>query len=411
MTKRAVLFLLLWLASRLGATAQINCSNSTNLVCLAPFATRTQEVTAAFNASFAAQLTQLPLPSSPTGVVFVFDKSINEDVPLENLGPILTDRPQIIGKKKLFLGFSFQQFTFNSINGITLAALPSVSVSNAGPVTQYIVQTAHVSFKLDEYVVVGSYGLTDRTDVSVVVPIERVSIDAAVQGTQYFVNNATNPPTPIGMAPFSGFHASGLAVGIGDLLFNVKHEFVKGERFHFASGLLLRLPTGDALNYLGSGAYGFTPYAVVSYQWRISPHARLGYVWNTSTVLIQPPPVGSPNTSTRLPGGFQYNFGADMKAFQRVTVAVDLLGNQFQNSPVLIATPFTIPGFPADSPQTGIVRQNASYISNDFSIGLKWKPLDKRNLLVYANGLFQLNNVGLRSDPVPLLGLSYTFKP
>jgi hypothetical protein len=48
-------------------------------------------------------------------------------------------------------------------------------------------------------------------------------------------------------------------------------------------------------------------------------------------------------------------------------------------------------------------------IANDISVGLKWKPLEKRNLLVYANGLFQVNNVGMRSDPVPLVGLSYTF--
>ena len=125
-------------------------------------------------------MTQLPLPSSATGVVFVFDKSINEDVPLENLGPILTDRPQTIGKKRLFVGFSFQQFTFNSIDGNSLGSLPFVFKSKLGhpdnPTRPIYYQTERISFKLDQYVIVGTYGLTDRTDVSVVIPIERVSI-------------------------------------------------------------------------------------------------------------------------------------------------------------------------------------------------------------------------------------------
>src|SRR5664279_388069 len=141
MTKRTLLFLLLWCLWSLGAIAQINCPTSATrlpLVCLIPFATRAQnpgtvgDPAAAFNASFATQLTQLPLPSSATGVVFVFDKSINEDVPLENLGPILTDRAQTIGKKKLFVGFSFQQFTFNSVDGNSLASLPFVFKATSG---------------------------------------------------------------------------------------------------------------------------------------------------------------------------------------------------------------------------------------------------------------------------------------
>src|SRR5664280_273506 len=421
MTNRTLLFLLLWCLWSLGAIAQINCPTSPAkrlpLVCLIPVATRAQnpgtvgDPAAAFNASFATQLTQLPLPSSATGVVFVFDKSINEDVPLENLGPILTDRAQTIGKKKLFVGFSFQQFTFNSVDGNSLASLPFVFKATSGNQDQYVTQRERISFKLDQYVVVGTYGLTDRTDVSVVIPIERVSIgvgqSSAGPGTEYVVNNATIPPTQLGTISVPIGSTAGVASGFGDVLVNVKHEFVSGERFHFGAGLFVRLPTGDALNYLGSGAYGINPYAVVSYQWRVSPHAKFGYIWNTSTVLIQPPTSPTGNNSTRLPGGLQYDFGADAKVFQRVTLAVDFLGNQFQNSPVLVPVTTNIPAF--NVPATGVQRLNATYTENDFSVGLKWKPLEKRNLLVYANGLFQLNNVGMRSDPVPLVGLSYTF--
>ena len=32
-----------------------------------------------------------------------------------------------------------------------------------------------------------------------------------------------------------------------------------------------------------------------------------------------------------------------------------------------------------------------------------------KSLILYGNVLFQANNVGLRSSPVPLVGASYTF--
>ena len=420
----------------LSALAQFNCTVAGSspvtlpLVCLIPVASRVQnpgtagQPASVFNASFATQLTQLPLPSSATGVVFVFDKALNEDVPLETLGPILTDRPQTLGKKRLFVGFSFQQFNFNSIDGINMNSVPFVFQSHT-PTTgtptqlQYVVQTERIAFKLDQYVIVGTYGLTDRLDVSVVVPIERVSIgvgqSSAGPGTEYIVNNpnTTTPTTTTALFPIMA--KAGTASGVGDVLLSGKYELYKGERFHFTGGMFIRLATGDALNYLGSGAYGFNPFVVASYQWRISPHARLGYIWNTSTVLIPASTTPTGSTSTRLPGGFQYDLGADMKVVQRVTAAADILGYQFQNSPVLVPGTTQIPNYVNGRNMpisvTGVERLNASYTATDFSIGLKWKPFDKRNLLVYANGLFQLNNVGMRSDPVPLLGLSYTFKP
>jgi hypothetical protein len=61
-----------------------------------------------------------------------------------------------------------------------------------------------------------------------------------------------------------------------------------------------------------------------------------------------------------------------------------------------------------------------TYTINDFSIGVKWSPFGGRKsrdgksspwqeLLLYGNVLFQMNDTGLRSDPVPLVGISYKF--
>ena len=151
----------------------------------------------------------------------------------------------------------------------------------------YVSQTEHISLKLNQYVVVASYGITDTTDVSVEVPIERVSIGVSTSGTQYFVGPGNNP---LGTLPGNIGYVLEVASGFGDILLGVKHDFMGGEtsenRTHLAAGALVRLPSGDALNYLGSGAYGLNPYIVVSYYRRTSPHARLGYAWNSSTILL-----------------------------------------------------------------------------------------------------------------------------
>ena len=186
---------------------------------------------------------------------------------------------------------------------------------------------------------------------------------------------------------------------------NVKNTFWNGERFKFAAGAFLRFPSGDALNYLGSGAFGFNPYAVVSYQWKVAPHAKLGYIWNTSTILIPNQNGGN----SRLPGGFQYDVGADWGINLHVTIAGDFFGSQFLNSPALtLTTNGSIPAYNVSNIQSLQPVKNYSYQVNYFSLGGKWRPVG--NLILYANALFQLNNVGLRSNVVPLLGISYKFR-
>ncbi len=373
MTKRTLLLLLLWCVLSLGASAQYNCASSTKLVCQIPFATggSTAGATApltnavAFNAPIAAQLSQLPLVSSASGVTIIFDKANNPIGTTENLGPILTEQAQTIGRHRLFLGFSFQQFNFNSIDGIGLGRVPFVYQAAAGNVSQYIQETEHISFKFDQYIALATFGLTSRTDFTMVLPFERVSIGSGATmgtaGTQYFVGPAPNYQQ-LGTGPSPQPYVVGSASGIGDILFNIKQWFYKGERTNIAGGFLMRLPTGDALNYLGSGAYGYNPYAVLSYQLKpwISPHARIGYQWNTNTVLV-PNGIRGPS---RLPGGFQYDVGADTLIWKKfsTTLAADLLGYYVVNSPYLIPTTTSIPGYGLTFPNLEKVTKSYNWI-------------------------------------------------
>lgn len=434
MNKQIVFVALMALAITLEALGQspqsnpwgCNSSTNTHLICLVPLATRSIGASGSpastFNSAFATQLSELPLLSPASGVIFTFDKSLGMTSPSENLGPILTERAHTIGKHKLLVAFAYQRFRFNSIDGNSLGALPFVFPASQGQGgTQYTQLTEDINFKLDQYVGLITYGLTSKVDISVLIPLERVSIGAsALNQTVYSVG--TNGQAT-GQVPLVNQYTPGSASGIGDVLVNGKWRFWSGEKSNLAAGLLIRFPSGDALNYLGSGAYGFNPYAVFSYDARLSPHARVGYQFNTSTVLLPVPDSSGkylyPNSigNYGLPGGLQYNIGADYVLFKKVltSVTADFLGTYIVNSPILLRStvgaaysPLSA-AFPDNVPQSSpaLITGKTSYGSNQLSLGVKMKPV--KTFLLYGNVLFQLNNVGLRSNPVPLIGASYTF--
>jgi hypothetical protein len=416
----------------IGANAQVDCKTSGKLVCLVPFISQAylpnaagstqataQAVNAAlaFNGPIAAQLSQLPLAASAPGAIIL---TVNGNPQaFDNLGPILVDRPDSVGKGSLALGFSFQQFNFNHLDGIGLGAVPFVYFQTLSGqyTTQYLAFIEHVSIKYNQYVGLATYGLPAKTDVSVIVPFSRISIGASNSGNgvtpeTYFLTSSNT----IGASfPLASVYQAGSASGIGDVSLNVKHVLWSGGeagRGALASGFALRLPTGDALNYLGSGAYGFNLYALASYKWMVSPHVKIGYQWNTNSVLLNPTGTG---TNSNLPGGAQYDVGADYGFAPRLTVSGDLLANQFANATSLTTGSITIPYNSANTTSGDTVTlpntttQHSTYTTANLSAGLKWRPLRHQNLILYGNVLFQLNDVGLRSDPSPSGGITYSF--
>jgi hypothetical protein len=431
MTKRTLQLLLLSCISSVGAMGQINCSTSLKLVCQIPFSTgafntnggvtpeslvAAQGIATAINSAIATQISQLPLASASAGTVVLYRAGVPETY--NNLGPILTDRAQTIGRHRIFIGFTASQFFFTDINGIPLGNVPftfeATAKDNNGNVVSntFTSESTNIHFKVNQYIVVGTYGITDKIDVSMIVPIERVSIGAATFNNQAYVLNADN--TALLVPPYSpaATYTPGTASGLGDITFNGKYVVWRGEHATFSGGMNFRTPTGDALNYLGSGAWGFNPYLVYSYLWKVSPHAKIGYQWNTATELNNP--TSTPGGNQALPGGLQYDLGGDWAATKHLTVAIDLLGSQYLNSTklALSTVPLTFLPTPTSTTKTSVnlptvVRANSTYTINDLSAGVKWNPY--RDLVLSGNVLFQLNNVGMRSRPTPLVGISYKF--
>ena len=421
------------------------------------------------NEAVGIQVSQLPIASPASGIMFVYDSSLKTFAPSteESLGPILGERAGTIGRRKLYLDFSYQYFNFSSIDGQKINNLPAVfkhrpfipppfapcpnqtglTGAYAGStcfVRDYIQTTTNISLIVNQYTLYATYGLTSHLDFSVVVPILDVRMKATSNATivsnypfapnipsfpggvfhQFNPSVVTScgPVQPCLQATFpnsgTGVPNPGTAAGIGDVVFRGKYEVYRGERVGVALGLDVRAPTGDEENFLGSGAWGFKPFGIISYSARVSPHAVIGYEANGNSILAGNF-VGPTATNAKgsLPNRFIYTLGADVAIVKRLTAAFDFYGQRLFGVPQLFFNPYTDLGKCGDAnctvltpgtthPDLG-VRTGADYNILNGSLGIKYRPFGK--VVVTANVLLKMNDSGLRSKAIPLVGVSYSF--
>jgi hypothetical protein len=189
---------------------------------------------------------------------------------------------------------------------------------------------------------------------------------------------------------------------IGDIVFRVKWQVLSREKYKIAVGSDFRAPSGDALNFLGSGAKGVRPFGAFSRSGRFSPHANLAFQWNGDSLL------GSEvaGQSSKLPNDFFYSAGMDAGLLPgRLTLAVDYLGDYVSDQYRLKSVETFIPALDASVPDVAIVKGNFNTAKGTF--GLKCNLV--KNLLLTGNVLVRFDHNGLRNNPVPLAGISYTF--
>jgi hypothetical protein len=442
------------------------------------------------SADIGRQANLLPLASPSSGLVY--DITLKTLVSDADLGPILGERAETVGRHRVFVGFSYQFFDFDKLDGINLNNFPAVlthkddntdasapgvpvncsinsskNLNGCAFIRDRIDTINSVSLKINQYTSYITFGLTSRIDLSMVIPIENVRMAVSSQDTIVLGTNGVIPVTPgspnatvanqnltgtngppyffhlfkdcpntsppsglTGLAPNclnhnfpdpsftgSGSNRANSASGIGDVVARVKWNAWEGERAGVAAGMDVRFPTGDALNYIGSGSYGFKPFVVFSYRARVSPHVLVGYEWNTDSVIAGNLTAGGKGS---VPNDFVYTVGADARVTKWLTADFDIVGQRVFGTEAVSVTPqqfLANCGSCASNPSPATVTAlnladmpNSTYNVTAASMGLKARPFGKLSRLVLSlNVLVRLDDGGLRSKPVPLVGLGYTF--
>lgn len=363
-----------------------------------------------------ASVANIPIGSTSGGVTFRFEGGV--PVPTStSAGPIFAERAQTLGRGRILAGISRTGFTFATLRGVDMGNIGLVfthqNVDFNGcdaqfgadcslygvPVLENDAIDFHLSMDLDVRVtsMYLTYGLTDRFDLGLVVPIVQADFrgesDAQIRpfgGTtaaHYFAGTSANPV-------LSAHRESlGSAAGLGDVALRAKINFRQTPASSFAFLVDGRFPTGSPKDLLGSGKFAGRALAVFNSRFGdFSPHVNAGYLYHAGT-----------QQNDAILG----TVGFDNRLAESVTMAADLVtelqvGDSKLHLPPLVTyeSPFRRTLNPTNIPDIRDDIVNGSF-------GFKLIPA--KNTTLVLNSLFPLNRGGLRANLVYTAGIEYTF--
>ena len=348
----------------------------------------------------------LPIISASAGYTYRYNPQLEIfERTSETLGPIFLERPDTLGRGKLNVNVSYQYVQFDEFDGRSIKRLEApdrIVIEEFDSAGNLLRRTANqLRYGLKIHSNIGSlsltYGVLDNLDVNLLVPVIdtdfRVGVESQVREEQLPGQQGFSPaPEP----PRTGT-TRGNAVGVGDILLRGKYQLPELQGgVRSAAGLQLRLPSGNENDFQGTGDFEASPFLYLStFLWsRVEPHANLGVDLRTD---------GVERSQAR------YGLGADVDVTKRVGVSLAFLGrSQFKESAAASDTNFrhlTAAGV-QERPLLGVRFDRKDFF--DLSFGAR--AVVWRQIMVFANGIFALNDDGLRNDTViPTAGVEGTF--
>ena len=370
------------------------------------------------NVALTSQLATVPLPSPASGFTYHFDPQTGTFVrSTRSFGPILAERGETIGLGKIAFGYTYQFFSYDHLDGVPITDIPAVFTHDnpqAGGGRADVVATVNsIEATVAQYTGALTYGVTDRIDLSLAVPVVRTRLSLLSNATIHRIGTGSDlgvhyfrdPDAIGGYGSTRQFFSEDSAAGIGDLVARAKATVMREGSRALAVGLDVRMPTGDEQNLLGSGAVGMKPFAAFSTSMgAFAPHANVGYQWNGESLI-----AGNvqENQKADLPDQFTYAFGADVLVAPRLSVIVDLFGQRVIDSPRMVSTTSVRTGVAGSVTLDDIQFVNESYWSAAGSFGMKGNVASR--MLVTFNLRFALTDGGLTDRLSPLLGVEWSF--
>jgi hypothetical protein len=363
------------------------------------------------------QVSTYPISSSAGGFAYELDPALGVLTrPTRSFGPIFSERPLTIGKGKYNIGVNMSTFSFDDLDALNVADgdMRLVFVhsdenhdgSHLSPFFEGDLITARLFMGVDSDIrtIVATYGVTDRFDFGLAIPfvdvevrysaeaqIQRLSTGGGFEDTHVFRNGSDTQV----------FARQGDASGIGDVVLRAKYQVARSAMSAVALTGDVRLPTGDERDLLGTGST-WVKGALIGFLNTdpVAPHVNLGYAVSSGDA----------------PNELSYTLGFDWVVEPRLTIAADLLGRNLSDMPTVEVEDrtFLFNTSPSGAPVVAAATFSALDVEagtsrNALSGSVGFKMNVYKNLLLSANGLFPLNDVGLRDNFSPLIALDYSF--
>lgn len=370
------------------------------------------------NQSLAVQLATFPFASSAGGFTYTFDETTGVfNRSTDSFGPLYTERAQTLGKGKWNVGFTYFEASYDKLDDVDLKNgsiefqllhqdLPPVGTRDDLFFEGDLINAQLlVDIESTTAVFFANYGVTDRFDLAVAVPVQKVDLSAEAVLTVDRL--ATGNITGIHRFPDGSdqlrIASSDSASGVGDVLLRGKYRLTGEGESGLALAFDLRLPTGDEHELLGLGVTQGKILLAGSTAWGpVSPHVNLGY---TAT-------EGNSDVLGDVPDELNYGIGFDVAAHPRLTLSAELVGRTLQDATTIDRRMQTfhftrVDGSPgtADRPVVDIRRDDVNLLLA--AAGLKWNP--GGNFLISTDALFNVGD-GLVDDGVILVvGVDFSF--
>lgn len=366
--------------------------------------------------SVGASIGSLPVSAASGGSTFRFEGGAPVRTSY-SAGPVFGERAQTLGRGRLLVGVHRSGASFQMLRGVDLDNIDLTfthenvdfpgcdsifggDCSQAG-VPDFENATIDLHLALDIDLTVTSflltYGLTDRIDLGVVLPLVNTTLRGQSEAqivpfgggpAPHFFDGTVDDP----VLTASRF-VDGSATGLGDVAARLKINL--RNTLPVAIGILAeaRLPTGDEDDLLGSGSFAGRGLAIVSARFgEFSPHANVGYLYRG----------GDGGTDS-----FLATLGFDQLLASWATLAADVVsefevgdGERQVPGDVVMEAPFrrTI--------RTSNLPDRRDDIVNG-SLGVKLT--NRQGITFVANGAWPLNRGGLRPDIFWTFGVEYDF--
>jgi len=340
-------------------------------------------------------------------------------------GPLFAERGLTLGKGKFNFNVGYAYVGFDDINGTSLDNLttgPGVLLTNQMDAAQL-----HTDLSVQTHIVAPTirYGITDRWDIGLVLPILNTSL--RIRNTTVMVARQVNPnvgdltdptnlknlrfvaTTPTQVGQRSRFAES--ATGVGDIILRSKYNFWGAEDGAAAFGLGLVLPSGDEDNLQGTGETHVVPSLMFSQVlWnRFEPHLNLGFDLNANDVDRS---------------SFLYTVGATIQVLQPLALMIDVIGRTEFSGLQVNKNKLLSDGLFLDKPisqctqaalcsgqqtKVAVFPENFTQRNDivNFAFGLRYGIGASGS--VYFGGVVPINDDGFRADFIPSGGVEYTF--
>jgi hypothetical protein len=355
-------------------------------------------------------VSNVPLGATSSGVTFTFEGGVPVTTSV-SAGPVFGERAQTLGKGRVLIGANATGVAFRSLRGVPLNGIvfdfahdngyagDAGPTARGNPVFENDIFEVRPNFSVNVLVtsLYMTYGLLDRVDIGVAVPLVRTSVSGSSIGTvipfgngspHFFGDTTGGLPRLYSDTTF----IDGSATGVGDVAARVKINLHQSARAGFAILLDTRLPTGKEQDFLGSGTAAIRGLGIWSARLGdFSPHGNVGYL---------------SRSGARENDAVLTTLGFDQLLSPWATMAVDFVGEWLVGESRL-----QIPGaVQIDSPFVRLVQPANIPNQHDHvvnaSVGFKFNT---QGLTIVTNALMPLRKAGLQSNFIWTVGLERNF--